>query len=423
MDIESQIFLIDVGGVYEAKLSADFLPPSGGEPVPGSADGKQMLEGQESRNPDQVLRRDFGVVHDHGGGFFFVKALKAGVIAEKQNDVFGTKPHVVLTLKWKLSKGGVCTVMTFRKAPGKEEVPIACPVEAGAESFMDNVDMTGCVLQVAKSGMWTVGACSKDTGQCQLSHTSDASQDHKVDSMGGEGHTGINTEAGAQSGLQDKNMADVILASQGGGGEDEKFLVRVVCTLGDDPQSEDASKIAQQEIEVDPRPGAEGCDSKTLESMGNCKAPTFVAARPVPESTVAVLVPPTAGSGASGLVRPSDIKAIVSPEESLRRAKENEKLALDEAKAETTQAEVDEKEAGREAAAARARCPTNLVGVEPEMSDGDAQQAIAALGMGKEEVEVLSEKGHDAAWQDCSWPERLAMAKMFQAELSRGARR
>ena len=57
------------------------------------------------------------------------------------------------------------------------------------------------------------------------------------------------------------------------------------------------------------------------------------------------------------------------------------------------------------------------------MSDGDAQQAIAALGMGKEEVEVLSEKGHDAAWQDCSWPERLAMAKMFQAELSRGARR
>ncbi len=416
MDIESQIYLIDVAGIYDAKLEDDFLPPSGGEPLPGSADGKKMLESQESRNPDQVLRRDFGVVHDHGGGFFFVKSLKAGIIAEKQNDVFGTNPHVVLSLKWKLSKGGVCTVMTFRKGSNKEETPVVCPVEAGAESFMSNIDMTGCILQIAKSGMWTVGSCSKDTGQCQLSHASDASQDHKTDSIGGEGHTGIDTEAGVQGGLQDKNMADLVLASQGGSGDD-KFLVRIVCSLGDDPQSGGSSKIAQQEIEVDPRPGTEGCDSKTLESMGNCKAPMFIAARPIPGNTVAV---PT-GSSVPGLVRPSDVKAIVSPEESLRRAKENEKLALDEAKAETMQAEVDAEEANRESKAARLRCPTNLVGVEQKMSDQDAQQAISMLGMSKDEMAVLSEKdhGHGEAWQDCSWPERLAMAKMFQSELKR----
>ena len=117
-------------------------------------------------------------------------------------------------------------------------------------------------------------------------------------------------------------------------------------------------------------------------------------------------------------MRSSDVRRIASPEESLRRAKENEILALDEARIETMQAQADEKEATREISAARARCPTNLIGVDPTLSDEEAQQAISALGLSNDEMAVLSEKkhGHDAAWEDCSWPEKLAMAKMFHDE-------
>ena len=139
MDIESQVYLIDVAGVYEAKISAELMPSQEGKPPMGSANEKMLMKGQELRNPDSILRHDFGIVHDHGGSFFFVKSLKAGIISEKQNEVFGTNPHIVLSLKWKLSKGGVCTVMTFRKGP-KEQEPIVCPVTAGTESFLSNID-------------------------------------------------------------------------------------------------------------------------------------------------------------------------------------------------------------------------------------------------------------------------------------------
>eukprot|EP00946_MAST-07B_sp_MAST-7B-sp1_P003136 g3136.t1 len=406
-----------ITGVYDTKISEEFLPTKENKPPTGGSKGKgtSLLKGQEELgNPDIVLRRDFGVVHDHGGSFFFVKSLKAGIISEKQNDVFGTNPHVVLSLKWKLSKGGTCTLITFRKGP-KEGEPIVCPVSEGTESFMSNIDMTGCILNVAESGMWTVGSCSKATGQCQLSHASDASTDHKIDSIAAEGHTGIDTEAGAQGNLQDKNIADVILANQQG--VHDRFILRVVCAMGDGVHDVDASRIIQQEIEVDPQPGEESCDSRTLESMGNCKAPVYVTQRPVPDKAVAI-PSTTSESDASGHVQSSDVRRITSPEESLRRAKENEILALDEARIETMQAQADEKEATREISAARARCPTNLIGVDPTLSDEEAQQAISALGLSNDEMAVLSEKkhGHDAAWEDCSWPEKFAMAKMFHDE-------
>ena len=93
-------------------------------------------------------------------------------------------------------------------------------------------------------------------------------------------------------------------------------------------------------------------------------------------------------------------------------------MALEEAKLETMQAEADAKEAAREEKAAEASCPANLVGVDRQMSDEDAKKAIESLGLSDDEMAVLSapENGHSEAWNDCSWPERLAMAKMFHAE-------
>lgn len=416
MDIESQIYLIDVAGIYDAKVASDFLPPPGGEPTPGNTQGKKNIEIQESRNPDQVLRHELGVLHDHGGGHFYIKSLAAGIISEKQNEVFGLNPHKVVSLKWKLSKGGKCRIMTFKKS--QENQPIVCPVQAGTESFMNNVDMTGCVLQVAKSGMWTVGSCSKSTGQCELSHTSDSSIDHKIDSIGGEGQSGISTEANAQNRLQDKNLADVVLASSQ---NTDRFVLRVICTLGVNGSSLNSDNVAvtgvaRQEIEIDPRPGKDNCESNTLKSMGNCKTPAYIVARPVPAGAVAI--PVSDLTSQSGVLDSAAMKSILSPQEKLRRAQENEKLALEEARLETMQAEADAKEAAREEKAEKSSCPTNLVGVDQQMSDQDAQKALESLGLTGDEMAILSSRefGHSEAWNDCSWPERLAMAKMFHAE-------
>ncbi len=281
MDIESEIYFIDVAGQYDKILSE--APVAGGAAAPA--------DGAAGKVPDEVLRHDYGVTHDHGGEFFFVKSLKAGVIDTKQHEVFGAGAHVV-SLKWKLSKGGFCTISTT--AAGDGAPPKICPSEPGSTMWFPDKDYSGCVVGVSPDGQYTVTKCESG-GNCELSHAA-SPDDNKPDPMDTVGSTGLQTESTITDVLQEKNTADVIL-----GPAEAHYRLRLRCTL-----KGDESKVIEQALEIDPNPGADGCDSGTLESMGKCAAPKFTQFVAVPGAAALVAAgfnPSGGGAGAAAADR------------------------------------------------------------------------------------------------------------------------
>jgi hypothetical protein len=395
MDIESSIYFIDVADIYSEKVRSQSMD------IYAAKD--------EDPSPDEVLRHDFGVVHDHGGSLFFIKALATGHIADKQNPgAFGDNTHVV-TLKWKLTKGGVCTVGTF-SAGGKS---FKCPVPGGSESWDPAQDLTGCVLVDSKSGMIAIGSCEpKEKGHsfCDVSHSA-TPPDNPADPMDQEGASGMSTESKVNDFLQEKFMANIVFKTLPGDTNDElsHYRVDIRCTFKDDE-----NKLAEQAVEINPTPSNVACTSKTLTAFGDCKDLSFSTGKAVDGQ------PMLAGVSA-GPSRGADIAPpSLTPAEKLEKVKENEMQAEKEAQAEMKQAEADSKAVARESGG-EARCPLkHLKNVDMSMDDDTALQALKDLKLTDDEMSVLSdpEHGHDKAWNDCTPQQRVAMAKQFKETLT-----
>ena len=420
MDVESEIYFIDVAGQYD-KILAE-APVAGGAAAPA--------DGAANKVPDEVLRHDYGVTHDHSGGFFFIKSLKAGVIDTKQHEVFGAGAHVV-SLKWKLSKGGFCTISTT--AAGDGAPPKICPSEPGATMWFPDKDYSGCVVGLSPDGQYTVTKCESN-GNCELSHAA-SPDDNKPDPMDVVGSTGLQTESTITDVLQEKNTADIILSPA-----EARYYLRLRCTL-----KGDETKVIEQALEIDPNPGSDGCDSGTLESMGKCAAPKFIKFVSVPGAAALVPAGFTPNGGGDG----GKIPHQLTPEEVAAKAQQNAAQAKREAELEMAQAQADESQAEKEEADVDAqeasgeargdearggegraedeRCPVHaLEDVDDSLDEATVKQEMEALKLSDLEMDILSspQHGHASAWEDCSWPQRLAMAKQFKlAVVENGVRK
>ena len=397
MDIESQIYFIDVAGVYDEKLQEKNLE---------SLESKSQ---DDTPSPDEILRHDSGVVHDHGGSLFFVKAIATGHIAEKQNPgAFGDNTKVV-TIKWKLTKGGICTVGTF-SSDGKSVYK--CPIAGGSESWDPTKDLTGCPLVDSESGMIAIGNCDHTDDNsntfCDVSHSA-TPEDSPADPMDQEGSSGMSTESKVNDFLQEKFVANIVLKTLSG--SNNHYRIDIRCTFKDEE-----SKVTDQAIEIDPMPSNVECTSKTLKSFGDCKDLVFSSTKAVDGKSVMQSV--------KGV--PKKPPPTLTTAQKLEQAKKNELQAENEANAEMKQAKADEAASGitplgtlgtQSAASTSDKCPVkHLKNVDTNMDDATSMQQLKDINLTEDEMNVLSDPshGHGEAWNDCSPQQKLAMAKQFK---------
>jgi len=337
-------------------------------------------------SPSDVLKKEFGVTHDHGGSLFYIKAMSTGNIAEQQSEAFGADA-IVVSLKWKLTQGGVCTVNT----KSVEGVDKKCPIEGGATSWQSSLDLSGCVLVSETNGNIAMGACNDDFGKgshCHVSHSA-TPEDHPQDAMSQEGKSGMVTESKVNDFLAEKFLAHIVLK------KGAHYKINVRCTLASDP-----AQITEETVEVDPTPTTEECTSSTLKLLGTCKKLTFSSAANAPDKPRLQRV----GNNNKNKKRPQPI----SP---MEQAKSNELQAKMDTGAENKEAHADANTMENED---RDKCPvSHLDGVE-EMSDEDANNKLEELQLTSDEMDVLKENGHGNAWNHCTPPQKVAMAIKFR---------
>ena len=244
MDIESLVFFIDVAGVYDESV-------------------RKVIQNPALGTPDQVLRRSKGVVHDHGGGLLFVKAVKAGIIKSWQDPTaYGPSSHVV-TLKWKATVKATCLVRTSRE--GKD---VRCPLQANAQTWKIDQDLSGCLMKVAGKSLAATGCSSTDSGSTWCAVSTSAAHDGATDPMSLAGSTGL-TSHESRNELPSRFIGHLILSG------DISYTIFVKCTSDDD--SGDPPQTSTVALSINPTPKKQtGCGSRTLDAMGECFLPTVL---------------------------------------------------------------------------------------------------------------------------------------------------
>jgi hypothetical protein len=386
MDIENQIYFIDVAGVYDDKV----MDNTGVKAGKASSINGEDSDSSSKAPPDVILKAN-GITHDHGGSLFYIKAISGGHIAEKQNEgAFGVN-SIVVSLKWKLTQGGICKVNTINPL-GKS---VQCPVEGGKDSWDTSLDLTGCTLVDNEKGMIAIGKCEDNAGEnyCQVSHSA-TPENNPSDPMEMKGKTGLVTETKMNNFLQEKFLVNIVLKNIKG----SHFKINIRCSLTSDPK-----QTSEQTVEIDPTPTTEVCSSETLKAFGTCKQFTFfeqggIDGKPMYLANKNI----KKNTGAS--------KMMVSPQEQLKK---NEDQAKQEAEAEGKM--VDEEIA--ETVSENDECPVKkLANVKSsdELSDDAALKELEEMKLTDEEKKILVGSGHDKAWKDCSPQQRIAMVTKFR---------